>query len=144
REPEQAPETVEETRPAPPSPAAGSTPSALSPSAGPAGPDQGVLATLPLPARGPAGAELSYANRDFLELTGYASLAQLRREGGLGRLFVENEAGPGTQDEERKPRLRTLGGETFPVDAHLQSIRWDGGSALMLALRRAEARAPSP
>src|SRR5690606_38899821 len=64
--------------------------------------DRDFLSSLPLAVLVHAGDELYYANPDFLELTGYASLAQIRREGGLGRLFADDELGDG----ERKPRLR--------------------------------------
>lgn len=105
--------------------------------------DPDLISGLPLPLLVHAGDELYFANREFLELTGYASLDQIRKEGGLGRLFVdampeEDAAG------ERKLRLRTLGGDVFPVDAHLQSVGWRDGTALLLALRRVEPAVPRP
>ncbi|TKT74135.1 PAS domain S-box protein [Aquamicrobium sp. LC103] len=99
--------------------------------------DTGILAGLPLAVLIHAGDALYYANPEFLTLTGYASLHQIQREGGLGRLFVDCDpdsaaAGP----EARKLRMRALGGDEFPVEAHLQSIAWNGGKALLLAVHR--------
>ncbi|MCO5146752.1 MAG: PAS domain S-box protein [Aquamicrobium sp.] len=102
--------------------------------------DPELIAGLPLPLLVHAGDELYFANREFLALTGYASLDQIRKEGGLDRLFVDDDAP--AEAGERKLRLRTLGGETFPVDAHLQSIGWEDGTALLLALNRADLAAP--
>ncbi|MCO5156171.1 MAG: PAS domain S-box protein [Aquamicrobium sp.] len=102
--------------------------------------DPELIAGLPLPLLVHAGDELYFANREFLALTGYSSLDQIRKEGGLDRLFVEDETP--AEAGGRKLRLRTLGGETFPVDAHLQSIGWEDGTALLLALNRADLAAP--
>ncbi|MEO3386435.1 PAS domain S-box protein [Mesorhizobium sp. CAU 1741] len=141
--PEAEAEPARETMPAPPIASSGFIPSAFSTSAGPVGLDQDFLSTLPLPVLVHAGDELYFANPEFLALTGYASLEALRREGGLGRLFVDNQTEAEADDEDRKLRLRTLGGEEFSVDAHLQSIRWEGSSALMLALRRVAPDTPA-
>ena len=105
--------------------------------------DADLVAGLPLPLLVHAGDDLYFANREFLNLTGYASLDQIRREGGLDRLFVDKGPDAASGPDGSKLRLRTLGGEEFPVDAHLQSIRWRGGSALLLALRRADAPQPA-
>ena len=99
--------------------------------------DPELISGLPLPLLVHAGDELYFANREFLDLTGYSSLDQIRKEGGLDRLFVEDEPSPQAAADGRKLRLRTLGGEVFAVDAHLQSIGWGQGTALLLALKRA-------
>lgn len=98
-----------------------------------------LIDELPLPLLIHAGDELYFANREFLSLTGYASLEQIKREGGLDRLFVEGDPSEKHEETESKLKLRTLGGTEFPVDAHLQSTRWQGRSALLLAVRRADA-----
>lgn len=98
-----------------------------------------LIAHLPIPLLVHAGDELYFANQEFLELTGYASLDQIRREGGLDRLFVDCD------DEARESGrvvVRTLGGEEIAVEAHLQSVRWEGHSALLLSLRRKEQEKP--
>ena len=98
--------------------------------------DPAVLSQLPLPVLIHAGDALFYANREFLQLTGYPSLAELEHAGGLGAIFGDPYASQETA--ERKLRLRTRDGEEFPVDAFLQSVAWNGGKALLLALKRTE------
>lgn len=98
-----------------------------------------LIDELPLPLLIHAGDELYFANREFLSLTGYASLEQIKRDGGLDRLFVEGDPTDKSANSGSKLKLRTLGGAEFPVDAHLQSTRWQGRSALLLAVRRLDA-----
>ena len=131
--------------PAPPIAIDGFTPSAFvsGERSDETGLDAELVAGLPLPLLVHAGDELYFANREFLNLTGYASLDQIRREGGLDRLFVDKNPDTASEPDGSKLRLRTLGGEEFPVDAHLQSIRWRGGSALLLALQRADGPQPA-
>jgi len=101
----------------------------------PAGLDAAVLSRLPLPLLVHAGDALFFANREFLQLTGYDSLEELDEAGGLGAIFGD----PYQPDEtaQRKLRLRTRDGVEFPVDAFLQSVAWKGRTALLLALKRA-------
>lgn len=99
--------------------------------------DAAVLSRLPLPLLIHSGDALFFANQEFLQLTGYGSLAELETAGGLGTIFGEPYA---AEDRaERKLRLRRRDGAECPVDAFLQSIAWNGGKALLLALRRSEA-----
>ncbi|MBK8455959.1 MAG: PAS domain S-box protein [Phyllobacteriaceae bacterium] len=83
-----------------------------------------------------SGDRLHYANEEFLERTGYASLDELNAAGGLGALI----AGPYPEDDEAPARRRAIrlvakDGAEFPVEAHLQTIPWAGGRALLLSLR---------
>ena len=120
-------------------PVSGFLPSAFAGVAGDptaSGVDTSLLARLPLPLLVHAGDTLFYANREFLQITGYPSLAELNEAGGLGAIFGEPYASD--DDGPRKLRLRTRAGAEFPVDAFLQSVGWDGGKALLLALRRVE------
>ncbi|HTV71362.1 MAG TPA: PAS domain S-box protein [Rhizobiaceae bacterium] len=97
--------------------------------------DTTILEQLPVPVLIHAGDTLYYANREFLDLTGYESVDALANAGGLDELF-----GDPYQDSvdggDRKLRLRTSEGLEFPVEAHLQSVAWNGGKALLLSLRR--------
>jgi PAS domain S-box-containing protein len=115
------------------------------------GVDPELIAGLPLPLLVHAGDALYFANDEFLDLTGYSDLDELREAGGLDRLFVDGEQGPAQSDAEGEPRalrLRRRDGEIVAIDAHLQSVGWEGGTALLLALRRAgpaeDAPAPVP
>ena len=99
--------------------------------------DTSILEQLPVPVLIHSGDALYYANREFLELTGYDTVDELHAAGGLGELFGEpyppeqGEAEPG-----RKLRLRTSEGLEYPVEAFLQSVPWGSGKALLLSLRR--------
>lgn len=98
-----------------------------------------LLASLPLPVLVHSGDRLHYANREFLRLVGYKDLAALEAAGGIGALF-EEPSQPG-EAPHGNVSLRTAEGERLPVEAYLQSIAWEGGKALMLALRPASAPA---
>jgi signal transduction histidine kinase/PAS domain-containing protein len=78
---------------------------------------------------------LLYANRHFLETTGYDKLTALEAAGGLNSLFVERGAdtlaeSTGTQTLS----IMTGRGDTVAVDARLFSVPWHGASALALIL----------
>jgi signal transduction histidine kinase len=78
---------------------------------------------------------LLYANRHFLETTGYDNLTALEAAGGLNSLFVERGAdtlaeSTGTQ----ALSIMTGGGDTVAVDGRLFSVPWNGASALALIL----------
>jgi signal transduction histidine kinase len=78
---------------------------------------------------------LLYANRHFLETTGYDKLTALEAAGGLNSLFVERGAdtlaeSTGTQ----ALSIMTGRGDTVAVDARLFSVPWHGASALALIL----------
>jgi signal transduction histidine kinase/PAS domain-containing protein len=78
---------------------------------------------------------LLYANRHFLETTGYDKLTALEAAGGLNSLFVERGAdtlaeSTGTQ----ALSIMTGRGDTVAVDARLFSMPWHGASALALIL----------
>jgi len=100
-----------------------------------------ILAHLPLPVLIHSGDRLHYANREFYRLTGYADLAELESAGGLGALFEEPAAG---NSPKKTLLLRMADGTDRPVEAHLQSVAWDGRKALMLALHPAMQAEPTP
>ena len=101
--------------------------------------DTSILERLPVPVLIHSGDTLHFANREFLDLTGYVSLVELEQGGGLDALFVDESESPGRDPDDHRRRLRTRGGEEFPVDALLQSVPWNGGKALLLALRTSPA-----
>ena len=75
-----------------------------------------------------AGDRLIEANSEFRRLTGYATIADLEREGGLDALITRRE-GP-----DAGVYLVRADGTQVLVSARLQSVRYEGSSALMLAL----------
>lgn len=93
-----------------------------------------LLAGLPFPILVHAGERLHFANREFLRLTGHESLAAMEASGGIDGLFADG-ADPDRQSGAM--RLRRQDGSEIDVNAHLQSIGWNGGKALLLALRPA-------
>lgn len=99
--------------------------------------DTSILDQLPIPVLIHSGDTLHYANRQFLEFTGYDSVEELETAGGLGSLFGEPyPADEGQADAGRKLRLRTSEGLEYPVEAFLQSVPWGSGKALLLSLLR--------
>src|SRR5690606_11733918 len=68
--------------------------------------------------------------------------AGLAEAGGLDALFATPHETPPAKD--RKMRFRRRNGEEIPVDALLQSVAWNGGKALLLALRPFAAPAAVP
>jgi signal transduction histidine kinase len=81
-----------------------------------------------------------YANRYFLEWSGYDSFEALTTAGGLNALFAEPSADAlsdngGTQ----KLSIVTRQGERVPVEGRLFTVPWDGASALALVVTSAQA-----
>ncbi|MGD9477995.1 ATP-binding protein [Shinella sp. G-2] len=92
-----------------------------------------VVDALPVALLVHVGDRLIHANPEFFRLTGYRSIEDLEASGGLDILL----AGPDedAEDSEGTMALRHADGEsTSAVRARLQSIRWEDGTALMLAL----------
>jgi signal transduction histidine kinase len=78
---------------------------------------------------------LLYANRYFLEWSGYESLDALEAAGGLNSLFVETGAGALANSGGIQPlSIRTRRGEKLPVEGRLFTVPWHGASALALVL----------
>ena len=86
---------------------------------------------------------LVYANRHFLELSGYASIEELAAAGGLNSLFAEPNCGAGLASN-GGPSLAvvTRGGVRLPVRGHLCTVPWRDASALALILTESESDAP--
>ncbi|SOC45438.1 PAS/PAC sensor signal transduction histidine kinase [Rhizobium subbaraonis] len=104
-----------------------------------------VVDALPLALLIHAGDRMIHANPEFLALTGFASLDELEQAGGLDILLDQPE-----EEDAAQPGSMLLhhadGVTATPVTARLQSIRWESGTALMLALSPAapfEAEAPA-
>ena len=85
--------------------------------------------------------QLLYANRAFLEWTGFSDLAAVAGAGGLERLVVE--PGSGALDRHNGTgktfTVATRTGDTFTCEGRLYSVPWQGESALMLVLIRTAA-----
>jgi PAS domain S-box-containing protein len=75
-----------------------------------------------------AGDRLIEANSEFSRLTGYETIADLERAGGLDALITRREGA------DAGVYLVRADGTQVLVSARLQSVRYEGSSALMLAL----------
>ncbi len=83
-----------------------------------------------------------YANRYFLDWTGYDSLAALDAAGGLSRLFAGPASGAFAESgSAQSMSLVKQSGEKFPVDGRMITVPWNGGSALALILTNDDAAA---
>ncbi|WP_337183606.1 ATP-binding protein [Shinella sp.] len=92
-----------------------------------------VVDALPVALLVHVGDRLIHANPEFFRLTGYGDLKDLEASGGLDILLEGPEEG--AEDSDGTMALRHADGEsTSAVRARLQSIRWEDGTALMLAL----------
>ncbi len=79
------------------------------------------------------GDDLIHANPDFLRLTGYSSVEELASVGGIDALLQRQDLeniGEGSGGMVAVSAENDL----IPVNARLQSIRWNGAAALMLSL----------
>ncbi len=100
-----------------------------------------ILDSLPVGLLIHLGDDLLHANPEFLRLTGYDTLDDFEQEGGIDALFANDEE-IGVAEPDGTMTLIRKTGQLVPVTAHLHSIRWDGKSALMLALASTEALQP--
>lgn len=78
-----------------------------------------------------------HLNRPMLDMTGYATIEEFRALGGLARLFPGRPAGGLSAGEYDTVTIMGRDGQTLPVDAHLQTIEWDGAPASLVTFRRA-------
>ena len=98
----------------------------------------GLLSRLPLPMLVHSGDRLHFVNDEFLAATGYDSLDDLVQAGGIGALIAGPYPASDSEPPRRRPvRLVDKAGDEHPVEAHLQTIPWEEGRALLLSLRPA-------
>jgi len=89
---------------------------------------------------------LLYANRHFLQWSGYDNLAAIDAAGGLNTLFAEPadtlaETGAGPSAPIRSLSVVTRRGERIPVEGRMFSVPWNGAPALALILTNGQAAA---
>ncbi|MDO8877771.1 MAG: histidine kinase dimerization/phospho-acceptor domain-containing protein [Pseudolabrys sp.] len=81
---------------------------------------------------------LIYANRAFLDWTGYESLHLLTEAGGLDALFIEpgktDDAKDGSKEAGKTLTIATVNGKQKPVEGRLFSVPWTSESALVLMI----------
>jgi PAS domain S-box-containing protein len=78
---------------------------------------------------------LIYANRAFLDWTGYATLNELNEAGGLDSLFIESKdksSSPDGKGGGKSLTIATVSGKQKPVEGRLLSAAWNNENALVL------------
>ncbi|MGB6509487.1 MAG: PAS domain-containing protein [Xanthobacteraceae bacterium] len=84
--------------------------------------------------------KLLYANRHFLEWSGYDTLAAIEASGGLSRLFAEPAADAlAATGGDAHPSIKSLSivtqrGDTLAAEGRLFTVPWNGAAALALVL----------
>lgn len=82
---------------------------------------------------------LLYANRAFLDWTGYENVAALNEAGGLDSLFIEpasgDEHGNGAKAANKSLNIATVNGQQKPVQGRLFSVPWGQEQALVLMIQ---------
>jgi PAS domain S-box-containing protein len=78
---------------------------------------------------------LLYANRDFLEWSGYENLDAIENAGGLNALFAGPAAGTLAENSGLQTfSIRTRSGYELPAEGRMFTVPWQGSSALALVL----------
>jgi PAS domain S-box-containing protein len=80
---------------------------------------------------------LIYANRAFLDWTGYQTLEALAEAGGLDSLFIETKQAPDAKDTKNGAKtlsITTVNGKQKPVEGRLFSVLWNNENALVLMI----------
>jgi len=78
---------------------------------------------------------LLYANRHFLEWSGYENLDAIAAAGGLDTLFVDPGAGAlAATGGAQSLSILTQGGDRLPVEGRMFTVPWNGSPALALIL----------
>jgi PAS domain S-box-containing protein len=96
-----------------------------------------IVDQLPIAILVHAGDRLIHGNPELLRLTGYAGLSEIEGVGGLDALLQRHDL-EGKTDHPGAMMVVRADDALVPVTARLQSIRWEGASALMLALMPVE------
>jgi PAS domain S-box-containing protein len=77
---------------------------------------------------------LIYANRAFLDWTGYSTLDELTEAGGLDSLFIEPSKAPTKDGGAKSLTIAASNGGQKPVEGRLLSVTWSGENALALMI----------
>jgi signal transduction histidine kinase len=80
---------------------------------------------------------LLYANRHFLDLSGYSDVAAIEAAGGLNRLFAEPGASTAFADSTgAAAAIITQSGERLPVEGRMVAVPWNAAPAIALILNK--------
>jgi PAS domain-containing protein len=82
---------------------------------------------------------LLFANRHFLEWSGYGSLDAIAKSGGLNTLFAGPAAArPAENNGLQRFSIRAQSGRELPAEGRMFTVPWQGSSALALVLTGSE------
>jgi signal transduction histidine kinase len=88
--------------------------------------------------------ELLYANRHFLDLSGYSDVAAIEAAGGLNRLFAEPGAGTVfAESGAAAAAIITESGERLPVEGRMVAVPWNAAPAMALILNKSQSQGAS-
>jgi signal transduction histidine kinase len=81
---------------------------------------------------------LLYANRQFLEISGYPDIAAIEAGGGLSRLFADPGAAGAFADPGGAQALAIVreSGERLPVEGRLVTVPWNGSAVMALIVNQ--------
>jgi PAS domain S-box-containing protein len=77
---------------------------------------------------------LIYANRAFLDWTGYPTLEALSEAGGLDSLFIETKDSKDSKNGGKSLTITTVNGKQKPVEGRLFNVAWNNENALVLMI----------
>ena len=83
-----------------------------------------------------------YANRQFLDLSGYSDVAAIEAAGGLNRLFAEPDASASLTDDtgdgtgEQAMAILTQSAERLAVEGRMVALPWNESPAMALILKK--------
>ena len=86
---------------------------------------------------------LLYANRHFLDLSGYGDVAAIEAAGGLNRLFAEPGAGTPFAASAGAAAIITQSGERLPVEGRMIAVPWNAAPAMALIVSKNQSDAPT-
>ena len=87
---------------------------------------------------------LLYANRHFLDLSGYSDVAAIEAAGGLNRLFAEPGVGTAfAESAAAAVAIMTEAGERLTVEGRMVAVPWNAVPAMALILNKSQSQGAS-
>ncbi|RLQ87241.1 ATP-binding protein [Notoacmeibacter ruber] len=92
-----------------------------------------ALARLPIASLVLDHGKIAYASRSLLTLTAYRDVATIEESGGFAALFDEAASADGDRRGGPPVQMVKSDGSVVPINAQMQAIGWNEGSALLFA-----------
>jgi signal transduction histidine kinase len=84
---------------------------------------------------------LLFANRHFLDLSGYSDVAAIEAAGGLNRVFAEPGGTAFAESADAAAAIITGSWERLPVEGRMVTVPWNGAPAMALILNKSQSDA---